>query len=41
MSAERTGKQEVGGVTCRVLCTWQLLDVIALAYSDNFYRTEL
>ena len=25
MSAERGGQREVGGVTCRVTCTWWLL----------------
>ena len=25
VSAERVGQEEVGGVTCRVLCTWWLL----------------
>ena len=25
LSAERVGQREVGGVTHRVLCTWQLL----------------
>ena len=27
-SAERVGQGEVGGVTRRVLCTWQLLDLV-------------
>ena len=31
-SAERVGRGEVGGVTCRVLCTWWLLG-LALNYS--------
>ena len=26
-SAERVGQRELGGVTCRVLCTRQLLDL--------------